>query len=60
LVLRDARGDLTGARIAANLEEGGTRGKHGFPRGSEPKASDASGAPTSDIVEFLQGKVPVT
>ena len=24
----------------AALEEGGSRGKHGFPRGSEPKASD--------------------
>src|SRR6266487_377252 len=29
-----------------NLEkEGGPRGRHGFPRGSEPEASDAHGAP---------------
>jgi hypothetical protein len=25
------------------LEEGGSWGKHGFPHGSEPKASDAHG-----------------
>ncbi len=58
-VLRDGRGDLSGATVAANPEEGGTRGKHGFPRGSERKASDTLGAPTSEIVDFLKGKVPV-
>ena len=31
------RADMRGA-TAANSEEGGTRGKHGFPRESEPKA----------------------
>ena len=31
------RADMRGA-TAANNEEGGTRGKHGFPRESEPKA----------------------
>jgi len=38
----DARGDLGGASVEAiNSEEGGPRGKHGFPRASEPKASEA-------------------
>jgi hypothetical protein len=42
LVLFDGRGDLSGATVEANNpEEGGTRGKHGFPRASEPKASEA-------------------
>jgi hypothetical protein len=45
--------------VAAHLEEGGARGKHGFPRGSEPEASDTRGAPTTEIVDFLKGKVPV-
>jgi len=45
--------------VAAHLEEGGARGKHGFPRGSEPEASDTPGAPTTEIVDFLKGKVPV-
>ena len=58
-VLRGRRGDLSGAQAAADLEEGGTRGKHGFPRGSEPEANDTPGAPTSEIVDFLKGKVPV-
>ena len=31
------RADMRGA-VAANNQEGGTRGKHGFPRESEPKA----------------------
>jgi hypothetical protein len=35
-------------------EEEGTWGKHGFPHGSEPQASDA---PTSQIVDFLREKV---
>jgi hypothetical protein len=35
------RGDMGAARAGAiPEEEGGSRGKHGFPRGSEPKASD--------------------
>jgi hypothetical protein len=29
--------------VAYAEEEGGSRGKHGFPRGSEPKASDERG-----------------
>jgi len=28
-------------------------------RGSEPGANDTPGAPTSEIVDFLKGKVPV-
>jgi hypothetical protein len=59
LAILDARGDLSGARVEANSREGGTRGKHGFPRGSEPQASDAPGAPTSEIVDFLKGEIPV-
>ena len=58
-VLRGGCGDLSGAQAAAGLEEGGTRGKHGFPRGSEPEANDTPSAPTSEIVDFLKGKVPV-
>jgi hypothetical protein len=46
---------ILGVAEATLEEEGGSRGKHGFPRGSEPKASDA---PTSEIVEFLKDKVP--
>ncbi len=39
------RRDLRAARAEAYLEEeGGSWGKHGFPRGSEPKASDERGA----------------
>src|SRR5918992_5670201 len=30
-------------RFPFRVEEGGAWGKHGFPRGSEPKASDAHG-----------------
>ena len=42
LVLFDGCGDLSGATVEANNpEEGGTRGKHGFPRASEPQASEA-------------------
>ena len=41
LVLFAARGDVRGAGGAATLKkEGGPRGKHGFPRASEPKASE--------------------
>ncbi len=58
-MLHGGRGDLSGASVVANPQEGGTRGKHGFPRGSEPKANDAPGAPTTEIVDFLKGKVPV-
>ena len=38
----ESRADLRGAWGAACLEEGGPRGKHGFPRASEPKASEAA------------------
>jgi hypothetical protein len=54
-----ARGDLSGAGGEATLKEGGAWGKHGFPHGREPKATDAPGAPTSEIVDFLKGKIPV-
>jgi hypothetical protein len=37
------RGDRSGARGEAIHEEGGSWGKHGFPHGSEPKASDERG-----------------
>ena len=37
------RGDHSGARGEAIPKEGGSRGKHGFPRGSKPKASDKRG-----------------
>jgi hypothetical protein len=58
-VLHGGRGDLSGASVVATSKEGGTRGKNGFPRGSEPKANDTPGAPTTEIVDFLKGKVPV-
>ena len=35
-----ARGDMRAAWGEACAKEGGTRGKHGFPRGSERNASD--------------------
>ena len=54
-----ARGDLSGAGAEAIPKEGGSWGKHGCPHGREPKAPDALGAPTSEIVDFLKGKVPV-
>jgi hypothetical protein len=35
--------DLRGARaVACPGEEGGSRGKHGFPRATEPKAEEAA------------------
>jgi hypothetical protein len=34
------RGDLSGAWAEADTEEGGTRGKHGFARGSARNARD--------------------
>jgi hypothetical protein len=41
LLLFDARGDLSGARVeASNSEVGGPWGKHGFPHASEPKSSE--------------------
>jgi NAD-dependent deacetylase len=40
VILLDPRGDRSGARIEATLKEGGSWGKHGFPHGSEPQASD--------------------
>jgi hypothetical protein len=40
LALLDGRGDPSGAAVEANLEDG-ARGGTWFPRGSEPKASDA-------------------
>ena len=58
LVFLGARGDPSGAGAEANPREGGSWGKHGFPHGREPKATDAPGAPTSEIVDFLRDKVP--
>jgi hypothetical protein len=40
LVFLSPRGDLSGARAEATLEEGGPWGKHGFPHGGAPKGSD--------------------
>jgi hypothetical protein len=38
-----ARADLRGARAeACPGEEGGTWGKHGFPRATEPEAEEAA------------------
>jgi hypothetical protein len=45
---------ILGVAEAKPEEEGGSRGKHGFARGSEPQASDA---PTSQIVDFLRAKI---
>jgi len=43
LDLFEARGDLSGACFeACSPEEGGSRGKHGFPRASEPEASEVT------------------
>jgi hypothetical protein len=37
------RADLRGARAEARPEEeGGPRGKHGFPRATEPQAKEAA------------------
>jgi hypothetical protein len=37
------RADLRGARAEASpREEGGSRGKHGFPRATQPKAEEAA------------------
>ena len=58
-MLHGRRGDLSGALVVASLKEGGSWGKHGFPQGSEPKANDTPGAPTTEIIDFLKGKVPV-
>jgi hypothetical protein len=45
LFFSDARGDLSRAWVGACVkEEGGLRRKHGFPRASEPKASEVAAA----------------
>jgi len=51
LFLLSPRGDLSGAGAEAIPKEGGSWGKHGFPHGSEPKASDAHPSVTS--IEML-------
>ena len=43
LLVFSVRGDLSGAIDEAIPEEGSTRGKHGFPRGSEAELSDERG-----------------
>jgi hypothetical protein len=41
LLIFDARGDLSGASVEANIpEERGSWGKHGFPHANEPKARE--------------------
>jgi hypothetical protein len=40
------------------VKEEGSWGKYGFPHGREPQATDTLGA-TSEIVDFLRGKIPV-
>jgi len=41
LYLFDARGDLSGACVEATIpEEGGPRGKHGFPRATESQTRE--------------------
>jgi hypothetical protein len=43
IVILSARADLRGARAEAFIgEEGGSRGKHGFPRATEPEAEEAA------------------
>jgi hypothetical protein len=49
LVVLGVRGDLRAARAEAIPEEGGSWGKHGFPNGSEPQASDAHVLPLMAI-----------
>jgi hypothetical protein len=39
-LLFDVRGDLSGAGVEATFEEGGPRGKNGFPRATEPQARE--------------------
>jgi len=42
LFISDTRGDLSGAGVGArSRKEGGTRGKHGFPRATEAKPREA-------------------
>jgi hypothetical protein len=50
---------ILGGAEARTEEEGGSWGEHGFPHGRKPKATDAPGGPTSEIVDFLKGKIPV-
>jgi hypothetical protein len=38
----ESQENLEVPRLARPLEEGGPWGKHGFPAGSEPEASDAA------------------
>jgi hypothetical protein len=45
---------LFGVAEACLEKEGGSPGKHGFPRGSERLASDP---PTRELVDFLRAKV---
>ena len=40
LGLFDARGDLSGAGVEAKPPEGGSRGKRGFARATEPQARE--------------------
>jgi hypothetical protein len=43
IVILGVRADLRGARgVASRGEEGGSRGKHVFPRATEPKAEEAT------------------
>jgi hypothetical protein len=40
IVILEVRGDASVARFEAIPEEGGSPGKHGFPRATEPKAEE--------------------
>jgi len=42
LLLLSARGDLSGAGAEAISKERGSRGKDGFPRGSDAKGRDVA------------------
>src|SRR5712691_116226 len=50
LSLLGPRDDLRAAWAGAHPEEGGSWGKHGFPNGSEPQASDAHCGPISSTI----------
>jgi hypothetical protein len=43
IAIHGPRADLRGARAEASPEEeGGSRGKHGFPRATEPQAREVA------------------
>src|SRR2546421_1107337 len=60
LLLLSARGDRSGARAEAIPEEGGSWGKHRFPHGSEPKASDDHWSDSRENVTSVEPSVIVS